>query len=771
MAGYTRNDTLNNIADGNVISAADLDGEFDALDAAFDEATGHVHDGTANNGAPITKVGPAQDLVVSTGAVTPKTDNAVDLGTSSFEFKDLYIDGTANIDSLVADTADINAGTIDGVTLGTNSAVTQAQIDNININGNAIITTDTNGNLALTPNGTGEVDISKVDIDSGTIDGTTIGGASAAAGTFTNLTASGTVNFTGATVSNGGTFTTIDINGGSIDGVTIGTNSAVTDLRVDNLQLNGNTISSTDTNGNIAITPNGTGEVDISKVDIDSGAIDGTTIGGASAAAGTFTNLTATGTVTIPDNAISGDKVEGGTINATTITTLTSTTGNITTVNATTVDATNIEVTNIKAKDGTASASIADSTGVFSHATTTVFPAGAVGTPAITTTGDTNTGIFFPAADTIAFAEGGAEAMRIDSSGNVGIGTSSPQYRLHVKAGSGLDYRNLAWFQGEGTNVAPQFERAVALGASNSGAHIDGWNGTSGSRGGTSLLLQSDGGNVGIGTSSPANRLQVESVGSSASEIAMRLRNGAALSDATVELLFQGGYGSSSTEGTSSIRGGRSGGGNASYLAFTTSAGGGTLTERARITSGGDFLVGTTTTSYGTIGGRFISASPTSGSAGVFYTGFSGDISTSALNVGKFDNNNTTSQVFMKFGINNAGLGCGQINGNGASQAAFGSFSDRRLKENIVDLEPQLANICALRPVEFDYVESEGGGHQIGFVAQEIQEIYPDVVGERSDGMLTLSGFNKTEARLIKAIQELKAELDTVKAELATLKG
>jgi hypothetical protein len=65
-----------------------------------------------------------------------------------------------------------------------------------------------------------------------------------------------------------------------------------------------------------------------------------------------------------------------------------------------------------------------------------VFSAGTVSLPSITTTGDTNTGIFFPSADTIAFTEGGTEAMRIDSDGDVGINTTSPETKLHVKGTS-----------------------------------------------------------------------------------------------------------------------------------------------------------------------------------------------------------------------------------------------------------------------------------------------------------------------------------------------
>jgi hypothetical protein len=59
------------------------------------------------------------------------------------------------------------------------------------------------------------------------------------------------------------------------------------------------------------------------------------------------------------------------------------------------------------------------------------FSAGTAALPAITTTGDTNTGIWFPAADTIAFTEGGVESMRLNSSGNLGLGVT-PSVKLDI---------------------------------------------------------------------------------------------------------------------------------------------------------------------------------------------------------------------------------------------------------------------------------------------------------------------------------------------------
>ena len=149
--------------------------------------------------------------------------------------------------------------------------------------------------------------------------------------------------------------------------------------------------------------------------------------------------------------------------------------------------------------------------------------------------------------------------------------------------------------------------------------------------------------------------------------------------------------------------------------------------------------------------------------SGRFYSPSATD-SNPTLYVDKPSATTSTSQVFMAFTVNSQGALNGQINGNGANQAAFGSTSDARLKENITEIPAQLSNIMALRPVEFDYIASEGGGHQIGFIAQEMEAVFPDSVGERADGMKTVTGWNKTEAILVKAIQELKAEFDAYKA-------
>ncbi|HQU40999.1 MAG TPA: hypothetical protein PLI89_14100, partial [Chitinophagales bacterium] len=111
--GYIRQDTSNNISDASTIEASDLDAEYDAIEDAFDASTGHDHGGGSANGAPITKTGPAQEYLSDGTALYPKTDDTYDLGKSAAEWKDIYIDGTAYLD-----TVDIDAGAIDGTVIG-----------------------------------------------------------------------------------------------------------------------------------------------------------------------------------------------------------------------------------------------------------------------------------------------------------------------------------------------------------------------------------------------------------------------------------------------------------------------------------------------------------------------------------------------------------------------------------------------------------------------------------------------------------------------------
>lgn len=185
--------------------------------------------------------------------------------------------------------------------------------------------------------------------------------------------------------------------------------------------------------------------------------------------------------------------------------------------------------------------------------------------------------------------------------------------------------------------------------------------------------------------------------------------------------------------------------------------------ERMRITSAGRLGLGTGIPNAYV---QIVNGESNALNTTTIQSNVAGDVGTHALLVVKTDNNSTTTQRFVGFSMNGAASGSGQINANGANAAAFGSYSDERLKENIVNLPSQLANILALRPVEFDY--KDGTGHQLGFIAQEVQQIFPDLVGE-SDGFLTLTDMNKNDARLIKAFQELHDKVAALEERVAEL--
>ena len=151
--------------------------------------------------------------------------------------------------------------------------------------------------------------------------------------------------------------------------------------------------------------------------------------------------------------------------------------------------------------NGTVGATTAN-TGAFttlSASGVATFAAGTALLPAITTTGDANTGIWFPAADTVAFTEGGAESMRISSSGFVGIGTSSPAVKFAVSNG-GANGIELAPLGFSSENLLQSYNRSGAAYTSLVINALDLRFAISG----TERARINSSGNVGIGTTSPS---------------------------------------------------------------------------------------------------------------------------------------------------------------------------------------------------------------------------------------------------------------------------
>lgn len=417
----------------------------------------------------------------------------------------------------------------------------------------------------------------------------------------------------------------------------------------------------------------------------------------------------------------------------------------------------------------------------------------------------------------LSFATSASEAMRIDTSGNVGIGTSSPGVKLDVQqsisGGAGLAGR--VYNPDTGATSAAYITayqgtvQTAIYSYGNSGSYLGSISNNFAAliTNNTERMRIDTSGNVGIGTSSPGNKLDIVSAGSSQ----IRVKDG-------VNSTAYYDFGRDGTDGFFGFSGAQT-----TFSGYKWSVNAGT--EVMRITNSGNVGIGTSspaksltvqasepmiqlvdadlTTRVANIGGQngnvTIDIDPAATAAASF---FSVNIDNSEraridssgnLLVGQSSYSATTVGV----GINPAGLiniaqnnstsgGTGiQIYSTAASAYRFyvtmdgkinctsttiAAISDARLKENVRDLDAGLDAIMALKPRKFDWKEGKGKDikNDRGFIAQEFEQVFPDLIDEWKDPAPEgEEPYKSVRADLIpvlvKAIQELKAELDALK--------
>ena len=135
---------------------------------------------------------------------------------------------------------------------------------------------------------------------------------------------------------------------------------------------------------------------------------------------------------------------------------------------------------------------------------------------------------------------------------------------------------------------------------------------------------------------------------------------------------------------------------------------------------------------------------------------------------------------FAFVGLNNHRVGASFNFASYDGDSNWDFYSDRRLKKDIVDAEPMLERALKVQVRRFRWKESEGDSkHMLGVIAQEVQPLFPDMVGEQENPQshekhLTV-GYGDFGVIAIKAIQELKAshdeEVRQLRSELAELKS
>jgi hypothetical protein len=432
------------------------------------------------------------------------------------------------------------------------------------------------------------------------------------------------------------------------------------------------------------------------------------------------------------------------------------------------------------------------STGMIVTGVTTV-AAGSTSVPSISPSGDTNTGIFFPSADTIAFGEGGAESARIDSSGRFGIGTNSVNTTLEVlnsstpiiRVGDGTRHMEL---RGGSTT------QNAAVGTNYNGAIDIIQNGTPAASIDTSKRLL-------VGTTSARSNfyndtnsafIQLESASNDGSALALIQNFNAntlggqlilaksnsasvgsntlvASGDACGRITFQGNDGTQFVEAAQircDIDGTPGANDMPGRLVFSTTAdGAASPTERWRITSGGAFYSNSSSIYIGT-GGAQMSGGGRIIIRGDFYNGTAGQELTTS--------DDSNGAIYMQFG-NSVGTRIGSITRASSTSIAFNSTSDYRLKENIAKVKEASQKIKQLCPVTFNFI-----GHadelSTGFIAHELQEIIPEAVSGAkdavyADGTPNYQGVDQSKLvpLLTAALQEAITKIETLEARLTAL--
>jgi len=375
---------------------------------------------------------------------------------------------------------------------------------------------------------------------------------------------------------------------------------------------------------------------------------------------------------------------------------------------------------------------------------------GSATTPSITNDGDTNTGIFFPAADTIAFAEGGAEVMRINSSGFVGIGTTTPTRALSV----------VGTWTNTGDYLMDSSDPQLAWTSGTLRFKYGGLSGTEAARFDSS-------GNFMVGTTTANTKFVVGATTTTGAEISAYTTSssGGTSSSFSFWRNYTGG-------GTSPFRAAyisninvddSFNSNNAQALGFYTKSGTSEPAERARIDSSGNFLVNQTALNGA---GKVEIAYDRAGSWGMQIRNTTGTTQ-------------ATTYIAFKYGSTQTGY----IESSGTN-TTYNTSSDYRLKEDIAPMTGALEKIALIRPVTYKW-KSTGEADQ-GFIAHELAEVCPSAVSGAKDAVETYIDENGNEATrpvyqgidtsflvatLTAAIQELKAIVDAQGAEIAALKG